>query len=203
MAQYTDPEQVKIRLRGKVRFSDDATDVNKMDSQLLNRLINEAEGQVEFDLSPRYANPFRSDDGSDAGGPFRLLPARPTQEIIKTLCEIQSVLMVLNTDFGRSGSNDGTKYAEALEKRYEKILKQQLERRTYGGKESGQWKYPPLPGLQLSYFNQDGDTGYTGQVLTTTTTQNHGNFPQSQINSPGESFFNGVIDEDEQDPNVI
>lgn len=190
MALYITREDVQVRLIGKVRFTELDSDENRMSIVLLDRLINEAEGDVELDLSPRYMAPFQT----DAGTHYRNLPARPTKEIIRTLCELKAVIRVLETDFGYGTVVDGEKYKKEQEKRYSTIINRLLEKKKHGGEESG-WKYPPLPSLMLNYMNTEADDGYMGMVLSTS--KGDGSFPSDRINDPSESFFNGVrIEED-------
>jgi len=72
MPLYITLEDVRLRLIGKVRFTTNPLDENKMSETLANRLIDEAEGQVELDLSPRYAAPFQTVSGTA----FSNLPER-------------------------------------------------------------------------------------------------------------------------------
>lgn len=187
MPRYINTEQVKIRVNGKVRFTDnpdDPLDRNKMPLPLLIRLISEAESQVEFDLSPRYHAPFQGTSGEA----FDRLP-EPTKGTIKTLCELQSVMRVLETDFGSGSATDASKYMEKLEKRYKDWMEKLLERR----KDEQRWKYPPLPGVKLSYFNELGDTGFQGRVFNTSQF-NDGDYPAAQINDPSENWYNAHVD---------
>lgn len=186
MGLYVTEKDIEVRLVGKVRFTDEEDDENRMSRALLRRLINEAEGQVEQDLSPRYIAPFQTIEGKQ----FKNLPERPTREILRTLCELKAVIRVLETDFGSGTVVDAEKYSKNIEKRYEKIITD----RVLAKKEehSNQWAYPPLPGLQLNYFNTEADDGYAGQVLSTS--QGDGDFPSKQIQDPGESWWSGVLD---------
>lgn len=185
MSLYIREEDVRIRLVGKVRFTDDLEDENKMSFQLLRRLINEAEGDVEQDLSPRFSVPFQTDCGA-----FKDLPERPTKEYLRTLCELKSVIRVLETDFGRGSVADADKYVEKLQKRYDSMKGKILEKKK--DPERG-WLYPPLSSLKLNYFNTEADDGYAGMVLTTS--HGRGGEPFSQINSPLESWSNGLWDD--------
>lgn len=186
MGIYIRDEDVKIRLIGKVRFTDDIEESNKMHTLLLKRLIEEAEGDVEHDLSPRYMAPFQT----EAGGPFKDLPQRPTREFIRTLCELKAVMRVLETDFGRGSVANGDKYAEKLKERYDEMLKKHLDKK----EEPHQgWKYPPFPGMKLNYFNTEADDGYAGMVLVTG--QGDGAFPKTQINDPSENWVNSTWDD--------
>lgn len=189
MGLYISSNDVQIRLRGKVRFTDDIEDANKMHYSLLNRLISEAEGQVERDLSPRYFAPFQN----ECTGQFKDLPDSPTKNLLRTLCELQAVMRVLETDFGSGSAMNGEAYSKKLSERYEGIIKKEMlkkEEDQYAGPTG--WKYPPLPGLKLNYFNTQADDGYMGMCLNTTS--GRGGFPAVQINDPRESFVNGAFD---------
>lgn len=192
MGMYVKFEQVRLRLVGKVRFTESANDENKMSIELANRLINEAEGQVELDLSPRYAAPFVT----DAGAAFSTLPARPTREYITTLCELQAVIRILETDFGSGSATDGEKYTKQIEKRYVQMRDRLLEKKRDRSKEDfGQgWMFPPLPGLKLNYMNTLADDGFAGSVIVASGSPAQG-FASGQINSPGENFWNTVLSE--------
>jgi hypothetical protein len=187
MALYTQSEQVKLRLIGKVQFTEDEEDQNKMSESLLRRLINEAEAEVEMELSPRYSVPFVT----DAGGEFRTLPERPTREIVRTLCELKAVTRVLETEFGRSTVVNGENYRKDIDERFGKLLDKVLKRKTVGGEETERWYYPPLPGLQLAAHNAEGDDGFSGQILVTS--NGDGDYPAAQINNPAENLWNGFI----------
>lgn len=187
MPLYIKVEDVEIRLLGKVRFTDDENDENRFQRRLLKRLIDEAEGQVEHDLSPRYAAPLSRVDNA----PFAMLPDHPTKNILRTLCELLSVVRVLETDFGRGSIVNGDEYADKQLKRYNEILDKLLEK----WPDSQGWKHPPLTALQLNYMNQEADHGFAGEVLTTNTDPTgHGGFPPARINDPSESFFGGSPD---------
>lgn len=193
MAKYISLADVKIRLRGKVRFQDGDDDVdNRMPNKLANRLLDEAEGQVEMDLSPRYAVPFVSATTTT----YAALPDAPTKNVIRTLCELQAVIRILETDFGSGTAIDGAKYIAGLEKRYKKMLDENVLAKfdaTFAS--SRQWKFPPLPDLNLAYFNRSGDDGYAGAVLVSS--RGDGDFPMQQIDDPGEDWFNATIDDNQ------
>ena len=184
MPRYITTRDVEIRLIGKVRFTDDEDDENRMPRVLLRRLMDEAEGQVEYDLSPRYAAPLSVTDG----GAFKNLPERPTRELLRTMCELMSVIRVLETDFGRGTATKGDTYKRDIEERYKKIVDKQMERRGEG--ELG-FKHPPLPGLMLNAHNMEGDDGFLGQILVTT--DGDGDFPARRINDPSETYFNADL----------
>lgn len=188
MGLYILREDVRVRLIGKVRFTDDENDENKMNYLLLDRLINEAEGDVEQDLSPRYLAPFQTTDNQ----PFKNLPPRPTKEIIRTLCELKAVMRVLGTDFGSGTVVDAEKYFKNLSDLYDKIVAKQLKKKGEEGSEYKGWMYPPLPGLALNYFNTEADDGYAGMVLSTS--DGVGDYPSKQINNPAETFWNARVE---------
>lgn len=187
MGKYIDFEQVRLRLVGKVRFAkdNDGDDENRMSVALAGRLIAEAEGQVELDLSPRYLAPFQG----DAGERFGTLPST-TQQIIKTLCELVSVSRILETDFGTGSATDGEKYRKAIDKRYEQIRDQLLAKRKDGSVDSQGFRYPPLPNLKLNYMNAAADSGYMGSVIVASGSPTQG-YPKGQINDPALNFWNG------------
>lgn len=185
---YISQKDVEIRLLGKVRFTDDDDDANKFPRTLLTRLIKEAEGKVERDLSPRYTAPFQTSDG----GGFKTLPAN-TQETLRTMCELMSVIRVLGNDFGRGTVNDGSAFKKEQTDLYADMLKREIEQRVDGGP-FGQWRYPPLAGLKTSDFNT-ADDGFAGAVLVTSDDNGEGSYPRKQISDPSENWANGEIDE--------
>lgn len=187
MSLYVTFDDVRHRLTGKVRFTEDDADEDKMHRRLAARLINEAEGRVELDLSPRYAAPFQT----DADGPFKDLPERPTKEIIRTLCELMSCIHILETDFGKGSAVDAAKYTKSLKARYKEIKDDLLAKKTDAGVESAGFRKPPLPGLKLNYMNATADDGFHGSVLIASGSEAHGN-AAGQINSPGETFWRGL-----------
>lgn len=188
MPLYTNFQAVADRLVGKVRFTDgdDGGESGKMPKRLALRLINEAEGQVEQHLSPRYAAPFQT----DAGDGFDKVPARPTGEIVRTLCELQACMRILETDFGAGSATDGDKYQKNLAKRYEMMRNSLLAKKSDG---QG-WKYPPLPGLRLNYMNTRADDGYAGMVIVASGSASQG-FAAGQINDPSANWWTGFPDD--------
>jgi hypothetical protein len=186
MPKYIRFEDVRLRLVGKVRFTADPGCENEMSEELAIRLINEGEGQVELDLSLRYAAPFQGINGE----PFRLLPST-AKEIIRTLCEIQGVMKILDIDFGRGTVVNASNYYDRLEKRYDSLKKSLLDRRDGYG--SG-WLLPPLDGLRLSYQNK-ADDGYVGMVLVAGDQGHSGSYPADRINDPSRTFW-GAYDDD-------
>lgn len=192
MGLYISDNDVKVRLKGKVKFTEDENDENHMHVTLLRRLINEAEGDVEQDLSPRFAAPFQTVDNK----PFKSLPERPTREYLKTMCELKAVMRVLETDFGAGSVANAEKYTKLLEKRYDTMKSKIIERWEDNAKANTMrkgWIYPPLPDLKLAYFNMEADDGFAGMVLVTNKSVG-GDFPQGQINEPSEAFFSAELE---------
>lgn len=189
MPLYITLEDVRLRLIGKVRFTTNPLDENKMPETLANRLIDEAEGQVELDLSPRYASPFQT----VAGTAFSNLPERPTRNYLRTMCELMACVRILETDFGSGTVVDAEKYSEQLSKRYNKMVGFLLERKTHEGTEALGFAKPPLTDLKLNYMNELADDGFMGQVLVTSS--GDGSYPHKQINDPSENFWNGSLDD--------
>ena len=189
MGLYIKLEDVRIRLIGKVRFTTDVNEENKMHESLANRLILEAEGQVELDLSPRYAAPFQTIDGTA----FKNLPDNPTKNVLRTLCELQSCMRILENDFGAGTAIDADKYVKKLKERYDEIVSERLLAKRKGKEETQQWSFPPLKSLKLNWHNTEADDGYLGMVLVTG--QGDGDYPAKQINDPSENWWNGVLDD--------
>lgn len=186
MALYIRFEDVRLRLVGKVRFTDniDDDDATRMPVALANALINEAESDVELDLSPRYYAPFQT----DSGGSFGSLPQRPTRTILRTLCELKAVMRILDTDFGRGTAVNGEDYYTTTAKRYKDLLDRVMKTHENGFG----YVYPPLPGLKLNYQNEAADDGFKGQVLHHSNHQS-GDYAAEQINDPTETFWNVTL----------
>lgn len=197
MGAYISQTEVLVRLAGKVRVTDNPdAEPNRLPLLLLNRLIVEAESQVEQDLSTRYAAPFVTVDG----GAFSQLPERPTRFILKTLCELMAVLRVLETDFGRGSGIDGSKYGENLMKRYNRMVFGDPDLKIAGlvsirENSFNTFSTPPLPRLMSNYQVAKADTGFAGYVTHTGGRGNPG-FPSEQINDPGENFWSGFVHSD-------
>jgi hypothetical protein len=192
VAKYISTNDVEVRLLGKVRFTDNDDDEKQFSRKLLRRLIDEAEGQVERDLSPRYFAPFQCIDpnapantlGDDS---FKSLPST-TRETLRTMCELMGVLRVLETDFGRGGANDAKAYKENQQKRYDAMVNRELARRSKMEDSPGEWLAPPLKGLYLADHNATEDGTY-GAILVTS--RGEGDFPVERITDPSENFSTG------------
>lgn len=199
MGRYINSEAVIVRLRGKVKVTNNPeSEPDRLSMLLLNRLINEAEGSVEQDLSTRYQAPFVNTNGQ----PFAGLPERPTKEILRTLCELLSVVRVLETDFGRGSGLDGMKYADSCQKRYDTMLYGDPEKKKPGLLSIRENSFnifvtPPLPGLAPNFQVSQSDTGFAG-YFGRTDDHGVGSYPIDQINDPSQNFWNGHIDSDEE-----
>jgi hypothetical protein len=185
--KYTKVERVKQKLQGKVKFgAAGSTDDNHLNPDLLNELVVEAETQLQLDLMRRYNIPLQPVNG----GAFSSLPDN-TRVILTMMAELLSMIRILETDFGRGTNANGDKYRDSLEKRYQSLLKPLMECR----KDSqNAWLNPPLEALQLSYQNQ-GDTGFRGQVMNTSDMIGEAGYAERQINKPSENYWTGDYDE--------
>jgi hypothetical protein len=194
MPQYIKFEDVRLRLIGKVRFADtieEAEESGKMFRGLAMRLIDEAEGQVETDLSPRYAVPFVHKDT----GKFQDIPDRPTKNLLRTLCELKACVRILETDFGSGTAIDGEKYIKKIQDRYKDIISNNVLAKLKDKEDTRQWAFPPLPDLKKNYMNTEADDGYPGMVMVTSS--GDGDYPSKQVNDPSESWFNANFSDED------
>lgn len=181
MPIYIRLEDVKIRLIGKVQFTENEFEQNRFPDALAKRLINEAEGDVEMDLSPRYFAPFQTEDGK----PFSSLPPRPTQEYIRTLCELKAVSRILETAFGSGGVVNPETYKKSIDDRYAEMIKRTLDKLS-----NSKWVYPPFPKIKLNYFNESADDGYVGTVINTHNSTGT-DYPAKVSNNPALGYYHG------------
>lgn len=185
MAKYVRIDEIKKFLANKVRFAAAGdNDENKISKQFLDTLVNQAESQFEIDLMSRYLLPLQGPNGT-----FAELPDS-TRYILIAAAEMLCVIRILETDFGRGTSVNGDKYTSALQKRYEGMVNQltEIKKDSYST-----WLRPPLPELALAYCNQ-GDSGFRGKIHNTTTLSHEADYAYKQINSPGETLFDGWLD---------
>lgn len=181
MGLYVSFEEVKTRLTGKVKFDESGEDPNTMSAQLAQMLLNQAEADVEMDLSPRYMAPFQT----DSGGAFNLLPDRPTKQLIKTLVLCKVVSYIMDTDFGRGTAVDGENYTKLVDKQYKSIVGRIIK--MIGDEDDRQWMYPPLPSLRLNY-NNTSDDGFQGQIYVTS--EGEGAYAGDSVSDPSKTFWN-------------
>lgn len=194
MPLYIKFEDVRLRLVGKVRFTDDPEDENKMSKSLATRLIDEAEGQVELDLSPRYAAPFRNTDDRD----FSTIPDRPTKNILRMLCELKACIRILETDFGSGTAVDAAKYIKSLADRYKDVINNNVLAKP--GKDyeaTRQWSFPPLPNLKKNYQNTEADDGFAGiGPLVTSDMGRSMDAMEDKQSDPSQDFFSARFGRD-------
>jgi hypothetical protein len=181
--QYISASEVRERLLGKVRFTNDAADENAVSSGFLEQIIDEAEGEVELRLSIRYEIPFQGINGES----FVNLPST-TKVQLQTLCRMEAVRRVLSYDFGRGSAVDAKGYFDGLHQDYEARLERLVMIREG---QFNQFKYPPLPSLMLAAHNSEADDGYSGKVLVTS--DNLGGGAAGQMPSPQETIWNGTL----------
>jgi hypothetical protein len=180
---YITAKDVEIRLTGKVRFTDDPNESDKMQRTLLKRLIQEAEGRIERLLARRYAAPFRGTNDET----FDTLPST-TRETIRTMCELQAVIRVLGNDFGAGTVNDGSKYKAEQEKLLKELVDTEMAQRQEGS--AGQWTNPPMDGLKTSLVNATDD-GRHGTAINTNPSREHA--IADHLTDPSMNWENGFI----------
>lgn len=179
MPSYVTLAEVKKRLFGKVQWTTDETDENKMQESFGETLIGEAEAEIEMRLSNRYEVPFvTTEDGA-----FSELPDT-TKNQLKAIILAESCKRILMMDFGRGSHTSGEEYLKSLTTDVDNRIDRLVEIRK---DQFGHWRYPPLPGLKLAAHNEAADDGYAGRVLTTS--DGYGSYPKLQINEPSETVF--------------
>jgi len=58
------------------------------------------------------------------------------------------------------------------------------------------YRFPPLPGLMLNYFNNKADDGYSGTLIHVT--EGIGNYAGEQINQPSATYWNIDVEDVDQ-----
>jgi hypothetical protein len=196
---YTTLDSVKVRLANKVLFQADPSTLSEgeLPNALLIQLIQDAETHVEQDLCGRYAIPFQS----KTFGNYGQLPDH-SKRAIRMAVDLKAVMMVLLTDFGRSGHIDGSKYFESQEKLYAQHLALLLGHSMEQADEKQQvtrWrKTPPLADLLLAQSNREADDGFAGMIINTDMRDHDAaTYAEDQINNPAAAFVStrkgGVI----------
>lgn len=180
---YITAKDVEDRLTGKVRFTDDPNETDKMQRALLKRLTKEAEGRIERLLSRRYAAPFRGLNDES----FDTLPST-TRETIRTMCELQTVIRVLGNDFGAGTVNDGSKYKQEQERLLKEMVDTEMAQRQEGS--AAQWVNPPLESLKTSLVNTTDD-GRHGTAINTNPLREHA--IADHLTDPTMNWENGVV----------
>lgn len=189
MGRYITEEDIKELTLGKVQYTDDSTDKNKMQLARLKKLIEQAESEVELDLSMRYQVPLVGPSDEAFKDLTGSLPSAVA--IIRTVCQLQAVMKVLDTDYGRGSVTGAEKYYETMKKRYDGLIEKLVGKKSKDLEESTQFKYPPL-GFKKAYFNTEADDGFAGMVLSISPSGD-GSYPAEQINDPSESFFSTSV----------
>lgn len=180
--KYADLKRIEYLLKSKVRFTNNVDEQpDRMPYELLEILTEEAEADVEHDLSPRYDCPFQTCEGAK----FINLPEN-TRLYIQTMCHLKALMRILEHDFGKGSAASGEAYSDVLKKRYDTMKAKQLELKpnTYNN-----WLYPPLKDLKRSQGNEVSDDGYDGEVFVTS--DGRGDYAADQINDPSASIFTG------------
>ena len=134
-------------------------------------------------MSIRYAIPFRGVNDES----FATLSTN-TQTVIKTLVRQDAVKRLLDYDFGRGSPNEGGKYAEQLQRVYDRQMDRLVAVR------DGQYnvfKYPPLVDLKLGAHNAEADEGFAGRIYVSS--DGAGDYAAAQMPDPGETYWNGEI----------
>lgn len=147
--RYISLEEVKLELKNKITFSNTNREFMS-DNEVLDN-IQEAEAAVEYEFSRQYITPFVGVNDET----FYQIQQISTIKIIQKMCLLETCLFIMETKFGKSEGVRGQGFLEQYQKRYDRQLYDIL------GKDpkSGQWLYPPLPGLKLdpnSAFFQKG-----------------------------------------------
>lgn len=187
---YTTPASVRVRLANKVQFQQNAEEVadGEIPEALFLQLICDAEAHVEMELCGRYALPFQS----KTFGNFEQLPDH-TKRALRTAIDLKAVMLVLMTDFGRSGHLDASKYYDSQEKIYEKhvaLLMGHSQEQSDDKQAVTRWrKLPPLLDLALAPGNEKADDGYRGTIINTDqSTFDSATYAANQINNPSAAF---------------
>lgn len=153
--KYITLQSVKRDLDGKVQFSNDNPKYVS-DNDVLNN-IQSGEAWVERILSRQYViSPQLT--GVDINGndiPFNQITPASTIYDIQKLCLLKTCIFLMETEFGKGEGVRGQSYRDNYIERLEN-----LEHEIVGIDQiSGQYLYPPLPGLKLdpqSAFYQKG-----------------------------------------------
>jgi len=153
--KYITLQSVKRDLDGKVQFSNDNPKYVS-DNDVLNN-IQSGEAWVERILSRQYVvSPQLT--GVDINGndiPFNQITPTSTIYDIQKLCLLKTCIFLMETEFGKGEGVRGQSYRDNYIERLNN-----LEHEIIGIDQiSGQYLYPPLPGLKLdpqSSFYQKG-----------------------------------------------
>ncbi len=184
---YTTFDSVKIRLVNKVQFQavpDEVAD-GELPNSLLEQLIRDAETEIEMKLRSRYAVPF----SSITNGTFCGLPDH-TKRAIRKVVDLQAVLFIMGTDFGRGTHITAEGYVDQdairLKNEINTLLGMDAE-----GSDRDRYRFsPPLDDLMLAPTNSEADDGFKGMLINTDA-NTHGAeiFAEEHINNPSQSYL--------------
>ncbi len=150
--RYTSLQEVKLELQDKVNFSN-VNPEGVSDNEVLDN-IEDAESTVELELSRQYLTPFQGIDTSGTLIPYDSIVPKSTIKYINKMCLLQTCILLMQTLFGKSEGVRGSTYLENYEAQLEKMLNKIIG----VDEKSGQYLYPPFPGLALnshaSYFRR-------------------------------------------------
>lgn len=183
---YTTVDSVKVKLEGKVRFQEDPAAVQngELPDALLLQCIADAETQVEMDLRGRYAIPFRSTQTEDFTG----LPDH-SKRAIRIAVDLQAIMQILDTDFGRSGKIDASAYYKNTATRYDTTINKLLGIQEDSDGKKVQKRTPPLEKMKLAPGNSKADDGHRGVISNTDMCEDSAEgFALSHLNDPSSSM---------------
>ena len=185
---YTTFASVKVRLANKIQFqSGKEPEQGELPDELLSQLVSDAETQVEQDLRGRYAIPFQS----KSRGTFKDLPDHSARAI-RMAVDMQAVMQVLRTDFGRGTHINAEDYFESAEKAYKSYITTLLGRDQEGANDKrDRFRFtPPLDDLLLAYQNREADDGFKGKLINTDgSTDSAETYAAQQINDPSKTWI--------------
>lgn len=187
---YTTVDNVKVRLASKVQFQNDPSVVldGELPNLLLSQLIVDAETEVEQDLRGRYAIPFQS----KRTGQYVDLPDH-SQRALRVAVDLRSVIMVLETDFGRGTAVNADGYVKSAKEHYDEYINRLLGRDAEGKNDKIDRfrRVPPLDDVLLAPTNSKADDGYHGMILNSDqSTHGPETYARDQINNPAASYLN-------------
>ena len=184
---YTTFESVKVRLANKVQFQAGPSPADgELPDELLAQLIADAEAWVEQDLRSRYAIPFQSATRQS----FAALPDH-SQRALRTAIDMRSVIMVLETDFGRGSHIGADSYASVMQTQYDAYIERLLGRDREGANDKidRYRRSPPLEDVKLASSNL-ADDGYRGIIINTDQSiRDSATYAADQVNDPGQSYM--------------
>lgn len=188
---YTTADSVKVRLTGKVQFQSDPAEAlqGEIPNALLCQLIRDAETHIELELRTRYKIPFQS----IRTGRFVDLPDH-TRSALRIVCDMQAVMYILATDFGRGTHVSADPYYKETARNYKKQISLLLGLDEEGKTVIAEGRYrraPPLEDLALAATNlSSADNGYRGKIINTDASRHNAeSYAERQINDPSKTYI--------------